>query len=187
MPGFDFSKSELEVWKTPIPNGSISLYIDKATWDHGKFVIEVTSVFSENLLSPQFWHSFSISCEPTFAVIVADEAMGINLWGRSSELKLVAGGHLIITNSDWVSSFKQHEAYGYSYQKGEAVHYVLCACEDFIHIISKIPPVFKDLGIVPAKNTNPIPKASFKGLRSYETLDPVQKLLSNLFYGRRKN
>jgi hypothetical protein len=187
MPGFDFSKSELEDWKTPIPNGSLGLHIEKASWDHGKFVVEVTSVFSDDVLSPQFWHSFSISCEPTFVVMIADEAMGINLWQRCSEVGLVCGGHLIVTNSDWVSSFKQHEAYGYSYQKGEAVHYVLCASDDFVHIVSKKPPVFKDLGIVPASNTNPVPKASFTVLRSYETLNPVQKLLSNLFYGRRKN
>ncbi len=184
MPGFDFLNSSLAEWKTPLPTKKLALFIDSASWDHGKFDIRVTSVVLDSPLSQQYWHHYVIKCEPVFAVLFADEAMATSLWRRSNELGR-PGDHLIVTNSDWVTSFKTNEPYGNGWQKGEAVHYVLCASNDFAHLICKKPPVFTALGIVPADHSDSKPPPLHR-LRSLEEINPVQKLLSRIFFGRRK-
>ncbi len=184
MPGFDFSNSSLAEWKTPLPTRKLALFIDSASWDHGKIDVRVTSVVSDSPLSQQYWHQFAITCEPVFAVLFAQEAMATSLWRRSNELGR-PGDHLILRNSDWVTSFKTNEPYGDSWQKGEAVHYVLCASNDFAHLICKKPPVFSALGIVPADPSDGKPPP-LSLQRDWEDMNPVQKLLSRIFFGRRR-
>ena len=110
MPGFDFSNCSLVEWSTPLPSKSLALFIDKASWDHGKFEIRVTSVVVETPLSQQYWHRYSITCEPVFAVLFADEAMATSLWERSHKLG-TSGNHLIVSESDWVKSFKKRRTW----------------------------------------------------------------------------
>jgi hypothetical protein len=184
MPSFDFSKCKLEVWETPLPAKSAGVNIDEAHWDHGRLKIETTSVVSDGPFAPQYLHRFSISCEPLFVLLVADEAMGISLWSRANELGLAGGGHLIVEDSDWISSFKTNEAYGYDWHRGEAVHYVLCAVTDFVHIVSKTPPAFSALGIEPDNYKSEGPPPPFL-VRDHGVLNPVRKVFHRVFFGRK--
>jgi hypothetical protein len=145
MPGFDFSKSTLERWENPLSEYS-NTYIEKAEWNQGRLTISTYSVMLPDppvlpeLLRPRRCHRFRISCEPVFVTFMRDESFALTLWERAHSTIPHTSPHLIIRDSEWISSFKENEPYGDSCQYGEVVQYVLCTGNDFAHIIAKEEP-----------------------------------------------
>ena len=151
MPGFDFSNSTLRRWENPLSK-YWDTFIENAVWDQGRLTITTYSVIPPpstalaDLLRPRRAHRFRISCEPLFVTFLREESFALILWQRAHSTIPHTAPHLIVSDSHWISSFKQNEPYGYSCQLGEAVHYVLCTSNAFAHIVSKQEPQFESLG-----------------------------------------
>ena len=142
MPGFDFSKSEIDVWKTPMPNGCSGLYFKRITWEKGELEIIAETDIASEIQNERECCRYNIICTPLFLLTLHHEAMAVNLIGQSNKFGIPAGSHMKIRNSKWIASLVKHEKYGFDWHDGEAVHYVLWSEDEVLHIVSKQEPQF---------------------------------------------
>jgi hypothetical protein len=145
MPGFDFANAKLTNWD--IPMASHLLFMHEAVWDNAKFLAHFYLLDGYTRTSRLF-RFYRLTCMPEFVVLVRDESFAMTLWQRCNDLGLTGEGHLIVEDSDWVNSFKQHEPYGDSQSPAKLIHYVVCCGNDFVHLLSKDCPQIANLGIV---------------------------------------